>query len=76
MSNSQRYWTDEEEEILKELWNSPEVTVHEIAKVFGRTRGAIRAKACRLNLDGKAVPELLDRDYLEILRKQLEVEDG
>ena len=76
MSRSNRRWTSEEAEILRELWNHPDVSIQEICKVLGRSKSGVWNKSADLELGLKALPDLIDRDYLKLLRKQLEVEEG
>ena len=62
-------WSDEEKNILKELWPSSKVTIDEILKVFpNRSRKAIEDQANDLRIHRPTGTEI-DMEYLRNLRK-------
>ena len=62
-------WSDEEKNILKELWPSSKVTVNDILKVFpNRSRKAVEDQANDLGLKRPKGTEI-DMEYLRNLRK-------
>lgn len=63
-------WSEEELEVLKQMWNNPEIDLNDMDKVLkGRTRTAIQKKA---NVVGLKAYDLrrkseINREYLKNL---------
>ena len=63
-------WSKEEIELLKKLWNNPEVDLDDIAKTLKlRTKGALKVEARALGLPsrGELVKDRIDYEYLKSL---------
>ena len=71
MGKLKSHWTDEETELLKELWPKTEIELGEIAKVLNRSKQSISAKASRLELPSREtfIHSRINREYLENLYK-------
>jgi len=69
-----KYWTPEEEDLLKDLWYNDELTREDLVKVFLRTWPGIERKAFRLELPPRHLIEQqrIDEKYLESLLKVVE----
>ena len=74
-SRSRLRWTDEEADILKELWPKRDVTIDDICKVLRRSGYAVVRKAKEQKLESRfqLFTEGINRDYLSRL---MEVVDG
>jgi len=70
-----RFWTEEEEKILTELWENPEVEIDDIAKVLSRTYVTVEAKARKMKLSWVSERRKPKIDY-ELYRKLKEVVPG
>lgn len=70
---SVRWWSEEEAELLKELWVNPKVTKEDYIRVFpSRSWGAIEHKAKRMQLGPRKSPSTIDYEYLKKLREVIE----
>lgn len=71
-----KFWSKQEEDVLKQLWDKEEISYEDILKVFVERPGtAIEKKAYSLGLKTRSqrIKTKLDEDYL---RKLLEVTEG
>jgi len=62
-------WSNEERNILKELWASPKISIDEICKVFPeRTRLSISDQANSLRIT-RPIGSTIDLEYLKKIRE-------
>lgn len=55
--NTQIPWTEEEKQLLRQLWQQPSrLSASEIGKSIGRSRSAVIAKARKLGLPARSPP--------------------
>lgn len=70
------YWSKEEDDALKLMWNKPHITFDDMLRVLkGRTLDSIRNRASRIGLPPKNrdMKNEIDNEYL---KKLLRVVDG
>ena len=74
-SRSRLRWTEEDLDILKQLWPRRDITDEDISRVLKRSYWAIVRKTAELGLESRRVMFAgdLDREYLKQL---MEVVDG
>ena len=71
-----KYWTEEEDDILRDLWNNENVTMEDMMKVLvGRTESAISNRTRRLGLPSPTFRNKSTINY-EYYRKLMEVVEG
>lgn len=71
-----KFWTEEEDKILIELWDNENITIDDMKKVLiGRTESAITNRAARLKLPPPAYRRKSIIDY-RYYKKLMEVIEG
>jgi hypothetical protein len=62
-------WTEEEKKVLKEIWENPDISFDDAAKILkSRTTDSIKKKAAALGLGSKNLGEPdIDYEYLKSL---------
>lgn len=66
------YWSKEEEQLFRKVWNSGEYPLEEMARIFQRSEDAIRKKADTMGLENMSIIEAKVR--VKAIREAIEKE--
>lgn len=68
-----RFWSDEETELLRELWVNPKVTKEDLLRLFKRSWNSLTNKAYELGLQSFTTyrGNLLDEEFLVKLKERI-----